>query len=44
MEEAGAFRLRLAPGADVQPVCRLTLRPGESLPMTITPRVRGVST
>jgi cytochrome P450 len=30
-----AFRLRLAPGARVFPVCRLTLRPGEALPMLI---------
>ncbi|MFI4947338.1 MAG: cytochrome P450 [Alphaproteobacteria bacterium] len=30
-------RLRLAPGAIVQPVCRLTLRPGDSLPMLIEP-------
>ncbi|WP_083747458.1 cytochrome P450 [Teichococcus deserti] len=28
-------RLRLQPGVDVQPVCRLTLRPGDSLPMQI---------
>jgi cytochrome P450 len=31
-------RLRLAPGAVVEPVCRLTLRPGDSLPMLIEPR------
>ena len=28
-------RLRLAPGAVVEPVCRLTLRPGDDLPMTV---------
>jgi hypothetical protein len=28
-------RLRLAPGAVVAPVCRLTLRPGEHLPMLV---------
>ena len=38
---ASAFRLRLVPGTDVQPVCRLTLRPGESLPMTLEPRKLG---
>jgi cytochrome P450 len=31
-------RLRLAPGAVVQPVCRLTLRPGDTLPMIVEPR------
>jgi cytochrome P450 len=31
-------RLRLAPGAVVKPVCRLTLRPGDALPMILTPR------
>ncbi|MBB2174310.1 cytochrome P450 [Gluconacetobacter johannae] len=38
---ARTARLRLAPGAVVEPVCRLTLRPGDSLPMTVwarTPR------
>jgi cytochrome P450 len=35
---AGAFRFELVPGTDVMPVARLTLRPGESLPMRITPR------
>jgi cytochrome P450 len=33
-----AFRLSLAPGARVFPVCRLTLRPGEALPMLLGPR------
>jgi len=28
-------RLRLAPGAVVAPVCRLTLRPGDTLPMLV---------
>jgi cytochrome P450 len=31
-------RLRLAPGAVVEPVCRLTLRPGDTLPMLVEPR------
>ena len=31
-------RLRLAPGAMVEPVCRLTLRPGDGLPMQVEPR------
>jgi cytochrome P450 len=35
---AQAFDLRLADGVDVQPVCRLTLRPGETLPMRLVPR------
>ncbi|ADZ70380.1 cytochrome P450 [Polymorphum gilvum] len=35
---ARAFDLRLKPGADIQPVCRLTLRPGDALPMTLHPR------
>ena len=33
--------LRLAPGAVVEPVCRLTLRPGDSLPMLVEARVHG---
>ena len=33
-----AFRLRLAPEARVFPVCRLTLRPGETLPMLLERR------
>ena len=32
-------RLRLAPGAVVEPICRLTLRPGDTLPMLVEPRV-----
>jgi cytochrome P450 len=32
---AQRVRLRLAPGAAVAPVCRLTLRPGEHLPMLV---------
>ena len=32
------FDLQLVPGTDVQPVCRLTLRPGDKLPMTVHPR------
>jgi cytochrome P450 len=35
---AQAFRLRLKPGHVVQPVCRMTLRPGNHLPMTVEPR------
>lgn len=35
---ARQFDLRLKPGTDVQPVCRLTLRPGETLPMILQPR------
>lgn len=31
-------RLRLAPGAVVAPVCRLTLRPGDDLRMVLEPR------
>jgi cytochrome P450 len=29
------LELRLVPGAKVEPVCRLTLRPGRALPMTV---------
>lgn len=32
---AQRFSLKLKPGHVVEPVCRLTLRPGESLPMTL---------
>jgi cytochrome P450 len=35
---AQAAELELWPGAEVMPVARLTLRPGESLPMRVTPR------
>ncbi|MGK7861523.1 cytochrome P450 [Falsiroseomonas sp. E2-1-a4] len=35
---AGSFRLTLEPGVQVMPVARLTLRPGETLPMRLTPR------
>ncbi len=35
---AQRVRLRLAPGAVVEPVCRLTLRPGETLPMLVERR------
>jgi cytochrome P450 len=31
-------RLRLVPGTVVEPVCRLTLRPGDRLPMIVEPR------
>jgi cytochrome P450 len=33
-----AVDLRLAPGAEVMPVARLTLRPGDALPMLLRPR------
>lgn len=32
---AGRFRLSLEPGAKIMPVCRLTLRPGDRLPMRL---------
>jgi cytochrome P450 len=35
---AQRFRLQLQPGSVVMPVCRLTLRPGKHLPMTVHPR------
>jgi len=35
---AQRVRLRLAPGAVVEPVCRLTLRPGDALPMLVERR------
>jgi cytochrome P450 len=35
---AQAFRLRLEPGRDIRPVCRLTLRPEGGLQMRIEPR------
>jgi cytochrome P450 len=35
---AQSFRLDLVPGAKVEPVSRLSLRPGESLPMLVYPR------
>jgi cytochrome P450 len=35
---AQRVRLRLAPGAVVEPVCRLTLRPGDALPMLVRHR------
>uniref|UniRef100_UPI003BADA4FD cytochrome P450 n=1 Tax=Stappia sp. TaxID=1870903 RepID=UPI003BADA4FD len=37
---ASRFRLDLEEGEVVEPVCRLTLRPGERLPMRLTRRVR----
>jgi len=37
---ASRFRLDLEEEEVVEPVCRLTLRPGESLPMRLTRRVR----
>lgn len=33
-----AVEMRLAPGVEVMPVARLTLRPGEALPMLLRPR------
>ncbi len=38
---AARFRLALAPGARVMPVCRLTLRPGDRLPMLLHHRNLG---
>ena len=38
---AQGFRLRLRPGWQVMPVCRLALRPGDSLPMRLEARVPG---
>ncbi|WP_424810873.1 cytochrome P450 [Roseococcus sp. YIM B11640] len=35
---AQRFRLRCPPGKTAYPVCRLTLRPGETLPMVLTRR------
>jgi cytochrome P450 len=35
---ARAFDPQLEPGTDIQPVSRLTLRPGEQLPMRLRPR------
>jgi cytochrome P450 len=32
------FRLELKPGTEVQPICRLTLRPGDELPMIVRDR------
>ena len=39
---ARSFRLRLKPGHVVEPVCRLSLRPGDRLPMFIVPRAQAV--
>jgi len=36
---AQRFELRLLPGHKVEAVCRMTLRPGERLPMLVRPRV-----
>lgn len=36
---AQGFDVKLEPGTDVQPICRLTLRPGERLPMRLQPRI-----
>ncbi len=40
---AQRFELRLAPGTVVEPVCRLTLRPGKRLPMTVHSRPASLS-
>jgi cytochrome P450 len=40
---AQRFQLRLAPGTAVEPVCRLTLRPGKRLPMTVHSRPASLS-
>jgi len=38
---AQRFTLRLAAGHEMQPICRVSLRPGDSLPMTIHRRAGG---
>jgi cytochrome P450 len=38
---AQSFRLRLEPGAVIEPVCRLTLRPGDAVPMRVERRQAG---
>jgi cytochrome P450 len=38
---AQKFQLRLKPGYEVRPVCRLTLRPAGGMPMTVHPRTPG---
>jgi cytochrome P450 len=40
---AQRFQLRLPAGSAVEPVCRLTLRPGKRLPMTVHPRPASLS-
>jgi cytochrome P450 len=35
---AQSFEFRMRPGYRVQPSCRITLRPGAELPMTLRPR------
>jgi cytochrome P450 len=35
---AQSFSLRLKPGTVIEPVCRLTLRPGDGVPMSVHPR------
>jgi cytochrome P450 len=35
---AQRFRVRLATNAPVEPICRLTLRPKDGLPVTVSPR------
>lgn len=40
---AQAFSLTLAPGVDIQPKTRLTLRPGDTLPMLVTARTSATS-
>jgi len=35
---AQRVRLRLVPGAVIEPICRLTLRPGDGVPMLVEPR------
>jgi cytochrome P450 len=41
---AQSFRLKLVPGTTVTPVCRLSLRPGEHLPMTVHARQPAMAT
>jgi cytochrome P450 len=38
---AARFAPKLVPGTEVYPVCRLTLRPGDSLPMLLERRADG---
>jgi cytochrome P450 len=40
---ARRFRLRLQAGHEVRPICRVSLRPGDMLPMTLHRRHSGVS-
>jgi cytochrome P450 len=39
---AQTFRLRMQRGHVVRPICRMTLRPGDELPMTVEPRAAAI--